>query len=77
MLSGAVGGWACTAGHGERFGEASLPFDQFASRLYIFHFDPLEPGERAAVTQEELDGVVGYIQRSWGAGRMAGVDAAG
>ena len=59
-----------TAGHGERFGEASLPFDQFASRLYIFHFDPLEPGERAAVTQTELDRVLGYIQRSWGADRL-------
>lgn len=59
-----------TAGHGERFGEASLPFEQFASRLYIFHFDPLEPGKPAAVTQEELDRVQGYIKRSWGAGRM-------
>jgi uncharacterized protein YjeT (DUF2065 family) len=66
-----------TAGNGERFGEASLPFEQFASRLYIFHFDPLEPGELAAVTQAELDRVVGYIQRSWGVGRMATADAAG
>lgn len=66
-----------TAGHGERFGEASLPFEQFASRLYIFHFDPLEPGERAAVSQAELDRVLGYLQRSWGAARMAGVAAGG
>lgn len=64
-----------TAGNGERFGEASLPFEQFASRLYIFHFDPLEQGELASVTQTELDRVVGYIQRSWGVGRMAGVNA--
>ncbi|WP_234782995.1 hypothetical protein [Mycolicibacter sinensis] len=64
-----------TAGHGERFGEASLPFEQFASRLYIFHFDPLEPGERAAVTQTELDRVLGYLQRSWGADRMVGTAA--
>ncbi|MGB3895517.1 MAG: hypothetical protein WA942_14840 [Mycolicibacter sinensis] len=64
-----------TAGHGERFGEASLPFEQFASRLYIFHFDPLEPGERAAVTQTELDRVLGYLQRSWGADRMVGAAA--
>jgi hypothetical protein len=64
-----------TAGNGERFGEASLPFEQFAARLYIFHFDPLEPGELASVTQAELDRVVGYIQRSWGEGRMATVDA--
>ena len=59
-----------TAGHGERFGEASLPFEQFASRLYIFHFDPLEPGELAAVERAELDRVIGYIHRSWGADRM-------
>ncbi|TLG04217.1 hypothetical protein FEK35_20490 [Nocardia cyriacigeorgica] len=59
-----------TAGHGERFGEASLPFEQFASRLYIFHFDPLEPGESASVDREELDRVIGYVHRSWGAGRI-------
>ncbi|KAA0021618.1 hypothetical protein [Antrihabitans cavernicola] len=59
-----------TAGCGERFGEASLPFEQFASRLYIFHFDPLEPGESANVTQAELDSVVGYNHRSWGADRL-------
>lgn len=59
-----------TAGHGERFGEASLPFEQFASRLYIFHFDPLEPGELAAVERSELDRVIGYVHRSWGADRM-------
>ncbi|HEU0190770.1 MAG TPA: hypothetical protein VFR17_05800 [Mycobacterium sp.] len=66
-----------TSGNGERFGEASLPFEQFASRLYIFHFDPLEPGERAAVTQAELDRVTGYIQRSWGADRMPADGATG
>ncbi|MFD4461203.1 hypothetical protein [Nocardia sp. NPDC058480] len=59
-----------TAGHGERFGEASLPFEQFASRLYIFHFDPLEPGELAAVERAELDRVIGYLHRSWGADRL-------
>lgn len=66
-----------TAGNGERFGEASLPFEQFASRLYIFHFDPLEPGERASVTRAELDRVLGHLRRSWGADRteMAAVEA--
>ena len=59
-----------TAGKGERYGEASLPFAQFASRLYIFHFDPLERGELALITREELDEVVGYIHRSWGIGRV-------
>lgn len=59
-----------TAGNGERFGEASLPFEQFLSRLYIFHFDPLEHGTKAAVSRGELDEVIGYIQRSWGAERL-------
>ncbi|MGM0564305.1 MAG: hypothetical protein ACQES2_08240 [Pseudomonadota bacterium] len=59
-----------TAGCGERFGEASLPFEQFASRLYIFHFDPLEQGELAQVSQQQLDEVSGHLQRSWGADRL-------
>jgi hypothetical protein len=63
-----------TAGNGERFGEASLPFEQFASRLYIFHYDPLERGELAQITQEELDRVIGYIYRSWGADRIPPTD---
>ncbi|GHE19947.1 hypothetical protein [Halomonas urumqiensis] len=63
-----------TAGNGERSGEASLPFEQFASRLYIFHYDPLERGELAEITQEELDRVTGYIHRSWGADRVPPTD---
>ncbi len=59
-----------TAGNGERFGEASLPFEQLASRLYIFHYDPLERGELNKITQEELDRVIGYIHRSWGSDRI-------
>tara|TARA_R110002124_G_scaffold147540_1_gene312799 strand:+ start:6568 stop:8628 length:2061 start_codon:yes stop_codon:yes gene_type:complete len=59
-----------TAGNGERFGEASLPLEQFLSRLYIFHYDPLEHGEMASVTRGELDEIIGYIQRSWGADRL-------
>lgn len=60
-----------TARHGERFGEASLPFEQFASRLYIFHYDPLEHGELALVPAQELESVIGYITRSWGADRVS------
>jgi len=59
-----------TAGHGERFGESSLPFEQFTSRLYIFHFDPLERGEPADVSQEELSRVLDAIYRSWGVDRV-------
>lgn len=59
-----------TASNGERFGEGSLPFEQFASRLYIFHHDPLERGELADVSTEELDRVIDHIRRSWGAERL-------
>ncbi|PKW16493.1 hypothetical protein [Saccharopolyspora spinosa] len=61
---------ASTAGNGERFGEASLPFDQFASRLYIFHADPLERGEPERVPAEDVARIVGYVERSWGADRL-------
>ncbi len=63
-----------TSGHGERFGEASLPIEQFASRLYIFHFDPLERGELATVTEQELQRVIGYVHRSWGADRVPAME---
>ncbi|CCE25548.1 hypothetical protein [Methylotuvimicrobium alcaliphilum] len=59
-----------TSGNGERFGEASLPFEQFASRLYIFHYDPLERGELAQVSAEELNRVKDHIYQSWGADRL-------
>jgi len=59
-----------TDGKGERFGEASLPFEQFASRLYIFHFDPLERGGPADVGEEELQRVVARVYRSWGENRV-------
>lgn len=59
-----------TAGNGERFGEASLPFDQFASRLYIYHVDPLERGAPERVPGEEIARAIGYVERSWGADRL-------
>lgn len=68
---------ASTAGSGERFGEASLPFEQFASRLYIFHFDVLEPGEVAAVPDGEVERVVQAVHASWGAQRRGDPSDAG
>lgn len=55
-----------TAGHGERFGEASLPFEQFLSRLYIFHYDPLECNFLADVPTDTIAMITGYVERSWG-----------
>lgn len=59
-----------TAGNGERFGEGSLPFEQFASRLYIYHVDPYERGDPERVPAADVERAVGYIERSWGAGRL-------
>ncbi len=61
-----------TAKHGERYGEASLPFEQFASRIYIFHYhyDPLERQESVEVDEEEIQKVVARVHRSWGRDRL-------
>lgn len=59
-----------TAGNGERFGEASLPFEDFVSRVYIFHYDPLEPGDPTRVDAELVRTVIDKIQRSWGKDRL-------
>ncbi|MBK1735730.1 hypothetical protein CKO15_10645 [Halorhodospira abdelmalekii] len=58
-----------TEGAGERHGESSLPFPQFVSRLYIFHFDPREAVSDPAVPADELDEVVEMARHSWAAGR--------
>ncbi|QFS88435.1 MULTISPECIES: hypothetical protein [unclassified Marinobacter] len=59
-----------TSGFGERFGESSLPFEQFTSRLYIYHYDPLERGEPAEVNDDELGRVIDGVYRSWGVDRV-------
>lgn len=66
-----------TAGNGERFGEASLPFEDFVSRVYIFHYDPLEPGDPTQVDEHNVHTVIDKIQRSWGRDRLpaAGLQA--
>jgi hypothetical protein len=58
-----------THGHGERNGESSLPFVDFASRLYIFHADPLQRVGVARVPEAELDAAMVMARDSWAAGR--------
>ncbi|MGJ7460681.1 hypothetical protein ACR80S_06100 [Halomonas sp. MA07-2] len=58
-----------TQGHGERFGEASLPVAQFASRLYVFHYDPLEKGEPADIPTVEVDRAMSLARDSWASER--------
>ena len=60
-----------TEGHGERFGEGSLTFEQFASRLYVYHLAPFERGNPSRVSTEDLERIIGYLQRSWGRGPVA------
>ena len=61
-----------TEGNGERHGESSLPFGLFASRLYIFHYDPREIVHDAPVLDSELDQVLEAARRSWAADRWPG-----
>jgi hypothetical protein len=58
-----------TEGKGERFGESSLPIADFAARLYLFHYDPLEVGSPQSVPAEEVAAVEGAARRSWAAER--------
>jgi hypothetical protein len=54
------------AGHGEKPGESSLPFDQFASRVYAFHFSPSDMGNPDAVDLDRVEPVIEAARESWG-----------
>jgi hypothetical protein len=58
-----------THGNGELYGEASLPVAQFASRLYVFHYDPLEKGEPSTIPTDEVDRAMSLARDSWASGR--------
>jgi len=58
-----------TQGHGERFGEASLPFAQLASRLYIFHDDPVAEGSHDPVPAAEITVAREMALASWATSR--------
>jgi hypothetical protein len=52
-------------GFGELPGESSLPFVQFASRIYAFHFDAYQQGDAYAISRELLDAVSQLARESW------------
>ena len=54
-----------TEGHGEFFGEASLPFSAFASRLFVYHYDPLEKGDPSAIPDADIARTVEIAEDSW------------
>lgn len=52
---------------GEKFGESSLPFGQFVSRVYAFHYNQLRMDERDKLVPEELVTEVEKLAKtSWG-----------
>ncbi len=53
-------------GHGEYEGESSLPFHQFVSRLYAFHYNPYEQGDAFAVEDETVEQIEKLARESWG-----------
>jgi hypothetical protein len=56
-----------THGHGEEAGESSLPFHEYASRTYVFHYNPRELGDPAAVPTAEVAEVARLARESWAA----------
>lgn len=54
-----------THGRGEAYGESSLPADEFASRLYLFHYDPLEVWDESAIGEEVINRVATLGRESW------------
>jgi len=54
------------SGRGELEGESSLPFHQFVSRLYAFHYNPYEEGDAFAVPVQEIKQIKEAAQTTWG-----------
>lgn len=54
------------SGNGERPGESSLPFHQFASRLYAFHYVQSAAHGQGEVPDEEIQKVIDIAKSSWG-----------
>lgn len=58
-----------TQGCGERFGEGSLPFGEFAARLYLFHDDTLPALAPVPVPDDQIALIAGMGRNSWASGR--------
>ncbi|MGX9134345.1 hypothetical protein ACWV26_08190 [Rummeliibacillus sp. JY-2-4R] len=52
--------------HGEEEGEASLPFAQFVSRMYVFHYNPYEHGDASLVDVQIIEQIESLARESWG-----------
>lgn len=60
-----------TSGNGERPGEGSLEFEQFLSRLYLFHYQPTISHEQSKLGEDVQARVLEMAGGSWAADRMA------
>jgi len=54
-------------GFGEHAGESSLPFDDFATRIYAFHYDPKLTSD-AEVPEARVAAITERAKQSWGRG---------
>lgn len=54
-----------TQSNGERYGEASLPFAEFASRLCVFHYDTREVGDISVIPETDIIRAVELGRNSW------------
>lgn len=57
------------ANNNEWEGESSLPFEAFASRLYVFHYNLSEEGDPGAVPDELVNGIRQAARTTWAANR--------
>lgn len=53
-------------GKGELEGESSLPFKQFTSRMYAFHYNPYEQGDTYMVEDADVEEIEKLSRESWG-----------
>ncbi|GAA5522046.1 hypothetical protein LQ318_09855 [Aliifodinibius salicampi] len=54
------------AGKGERYGESSLPFYQFASRIYAFHYLKADLADPQTVPDKKVLQIIEMARNSWG-----------
>ncbi len=57
---------ASVTGYDENEGESSLPFHEFVSRLYAYHYNPYEQGDTFMVEDQLVEKVEELARKSWG-----------
>ncbi|MEK4229104.1 hypothetical protein [Solibacillus sp. FSL H8-0538] len=57
---------ASVSGLGELEGESSLPFHEFVSRMYAYHYNPYEQGDTYMVEDSLVEKVEALAKNSWG-----------